>query len=246
MRIPRIYLPIPLNPGGSVELDPESAHHVRSVLRLNQGNSLQLFNGRGFQYLAILTEFTRKSVRLEIGEASFCPTESPLPIHFGLAISRGERMDFAIRKSVELGVGTISPLLTERSVVRLEEHRCVQKQLHWQRIATNASEQSGRVRVPEIRRPHPLICWLQECEDLKIFLDPSSARSLNTLESMPRSVYLLSGPEGGFSAHERELAVDAGFIGVNLGPRILRTETVALAGITLIQARWGDMDSGGG
>ncbi|MGH8549572.1 MAG: 16S rRNA (uracil(1498)-N(3))-methyltransferase [Methylococcales bacterium] len=241
MRIPRIYLPITLNPATPIELDEHSAHHVRSVLRLQKGDSLQLFNGRGSEFSAVLTLVSKKSVTLEVGEARPCNTESSLSIHFGLAVSRAERMDFAIQKSVELGVGSITPLLTERCVVRLDEHRSGQKQSHWQRIATNASEQSGRARVPEIRQPVPLNSWLQDCQDLKIFLDPSSTRSLQTLESVPRSIYLLCGPEGGFTARERELAVNRGFIGVCLGPRILRTETAALAGITLIQALWGDL-----
>lgn len=241
MRIPRIYLPITLYPATSVELDADSAHHVRSVLRLGKGDALHLFNGQGSQFSAVLTLVSKKSVILEIGHASPCDTEPPLAIHFGLGISRSERMDFAIQKSVELGVGSITPLLTERSVVKLDEHRSAQKRSHWQRIATHASEQSGRARVPEVRKPEQLDSWLSGAQDLKIFLDPLAARSLNSLESAPRSVYLLSGPEGGFTTRERQLAVDAGFIGVRLGPRILRTETAALAGIALIQALWGDL-----
>lgn len=242
MRVPRIYLPITLIPDTHVELDENSAHHVRNVLRLKEGNSLRIFNGRGGEYAAILTLVSKKSVTLAVGGESHSNTESPLPIHFGLAISRGERMDFAIQKSVELGVSTICPILTERCVVKMDEHRSIQKQLHWQRIATNASEQSGRVRVPEIRQPVSLNSWLEYARDLKIFLDPSAAQSLNRLAA-PRCVYLLSGPEGGFTGHERDLAISVGFIAVNLGPRILRTETAALAGITLIQALWGDLCS---
>ncbi len=202
---------------------------------------MQLFDGRGAEYSAVLTLVSKSSVSVLVGEASPCNTESPLAIHFGLAISRGERMDFAIQKSVELGVASITPVLTERCVVRLDPHRSKQKHSHWQRIATNASEQSGRARVPEIREPAALTSWLTNCQDLKIYLDPSSSRTLHSLESAPRGVTLLSGPEGGFTERERELAVNAGFIGVRLGPRILRTETAALAGITLIQALWGDL-----
>ena len=241
VRIPRIYLPVTLTPGTSVELDEDSAHHVRSVLRLKKGSSLQLFNGRGSEYVGVLALLSKKSVILEVGAERPCNTESPLAIHFGLAISRGERMDFAIQKSVELGVSTITPLFTERSVVRLDEHRSLQKRAHWQRIATNASEQSGRAIVPEISKPDTFGSWLERCEGSKVFLDPAATQSLKDLSAAPSSVCLLSGPEGGFSPRERSLALDAGFQGVSLGPRILRTETAALAGITLIQAIWGDI-----
>jgi 16S rRNA (uracil1498-N3)-methyltransferase len=240
VRVPRIYVPIALNPDAHVELDENSAHHVRDVLRLRKGNPLQIFNGEGNEYAAVLTLVSKKSVVLVVGSESHRNTESRLPIYFGLAISRGERMDFAIQKSVELGVSVICPLLTERCVVKLDGHRSAQKQLHWQRIATNASEQSGRVRVPEIQRPVSLSSWLEDASGLKIFLDPSSRQSLAML-SEPQCVYLLSGPEGGFTGHERDRAISAGFIAVNIGPRILRTETAALAGITLIQALWGDL-----
>ncbi|MGR9107993.1 MAG: 16S rRNA (uracil(1498)-N(3))-methyltransferase [Gammaproteobacteria bacterium] len=243
MRVPRVYLPVTLRPGISVELDADNSHHVRSVLRLKQGESLRLFNGSDSEYHAVLTGLGKKSVTLEVGQADPCNTESPLPIHFGLAISRGERMDFAIQKSVELGVSSITPLFTERCVVKLDPERAGHKQAHWQRIAVNASEQSGRARVPAIGKPGSYDSWLKSCRDLKIFLDPFATRSLDDLGETPRSVYLVSGPEGGFTPGERELAIQAGFLGIRLGSRILRAETAALVGIALIQARWGDLGS---
>ena len=240
MRIPRIYLPIPLNSDHSVELDEKSAHHIRSVLRLKAGNSVILFNGQGFEFTALLTVVSKSLVRLEIEEKRACDTESPLSVHFGLVISRGERMEFAIQKAVELGVHRINPLLSERCVVKLDSQKAAQKQSHWQRIATHASEQSGRACVPEVCAPTPLYRWLKDCRDLRILLDPRSTQSLSCLKTS-KTIYLLSGPEGGFSEPERQLAIENGFIGVNLGPRILRTETAPLTAIALIQGLWGDL-----
>lgn len=241
MRIPRVYLPIDLNPGAHIELDEGSAHHVRSVLRLKKGNSLKLFNGRACEYGALLKLVSKKSVVLEVGGVTPCDTESRLLIHLGLGISRGERMDFAIQKSVELGIDSIRPLFTERCVVKLDAERLLSKQSHWQRIARNASEQSGRSRVPEVMAPGPMVSWLDHGDGLKIFLDPLANQTVNTLGSVPKNVHLLSGPEGGFSVDERAVIISAGFTGIRLGPRILRTETAVLTGIALIQARWGDL-----
>ncbi|MCS5565576.1 MAG: 16S rRNA (uracil(1498)-N(3))-methyltransferase [Methylococcales bacterium] len=242
MRIPRIYLPVALSLGAHVELDDVSAHHVRSVLRLKKGHSLSLFDGEGFEYGAVLVLVSKKSVTLEVESAGPCDTESRLVIYLGLGISRGERMDFAIQKSVELGVAGVSPLFTERTVVKVDTTvRALQKQSHWQKVAQHASEQSGRAKVPEVNPPQPLLSWLKQCSGLKLFLDPLSTRSLGDLDTVPDCVSLLSGPEGGFSPLEREQAFDAGFTGICLGPRILRTETAVLAGVALLQATWGDL-----
>ena len=240
MRIPRIYLPIPLNPESTVELDEQSAHHVRTVLRLKPGDSVVLFNGQGFEYSAVLTSISKSLVALEVGEIRECATESPLSIHFGLAISRGERMDYAIQKAVELGVSRIYPLLMDRCVVRVDPRKADQKQSHWQRVAIHASEQSGRARVPEISLPSTLPNWLGESQDLKILLDPMASVSIPSLAAS-KTIYLLSGPEGGLSDMERDLALESGFIGVKMGPRILRTETAPLTAIALIQGFWGDL-----
>lgn len=243
MRIPRVYLPSDLTPGTYVELDSISAHHVRNVLRLKQGDTLKLFNGQACEYGAVLKLVSKKSVALEVGDSLPCDTESGLDIHLGLGISRGERMDFAIQKAVELGVTRISPLFTDRCVVKLDQKRSPLKQRHWQSIARNAAEQSGRTRVPDVENPRKMTYWLEECQGLKILLDPFADQSLSTLSPPSRNVHLLSGPEGGFSGQEREIAIQAGFMGIRLGPRILRAETAVLTGISLIQARWGDLNS---
>ncbi|RUM51624.1 MAG: 16S rRNA (uracil(1498)-N(3))-methyltransferase [Methylococcus sp.] len=240
MRIPRIYLPVTFSLGAHVELDEASAHHVRSVLRLKKGHSLSLFDGQGFEYDSVLVQVSKKSVILVAESAGRCDTESRLVIYLGLGISRGERMDFAIQKSVELGVAGVSPLFTERTVVKLDANRALQKQSHWQKVAQHASEQSGRARVPEVNPPQPFLSWLKECSGLKLFLDPHSTLSLGDSDTVPDCVSLLSGPEGGFSPLEREQVLDAGFTGIRLGPRILRTETAVLAGVALLQAAWGD------
>jgi 16S rRNA (uracil1498-N3)-methyltransferase len=224
-----------------VELDEVSAHHVRSILRLKKGHSLSLFDGQGFEYDSVLVQVSKKSVTLVVESAGRCDTESRLVIYLGLGISRGERMDFSIQKSVELGVAGVSPLFTERTVVKLDADRTLQKQSHWQKVAQHASEQSGRTRVPEVNPPQPFLSWLKECSGLKLFLDHLSTLSFGDLDTVPDCVSLLFGPEGGFSALEREQALDAGFTGIRLGPRILRTETAVLAGVALLQAAWGNL-----
>jgi 16S rRNA (uracil1498-N3)-methyltransferase len=164
-------------------------------------------------------------------------------IHLGLGISRGERMDLAIQKAVELGVAAITPLTTARSVVRLDSARRLARWEHWQRVAQSASEQCNRNIVPGIGAPCSLDEWLGESRDLKVLLDPSGVHSLNELATPSRDVALLSGPEGGFSEDERARALNAGFLAIRLGPRILRTETAAIAALAGMQVLWGDLST---
>lgn len=240
MRVSRLYLPVLLNVGQQLTLDDDSAHYLRTVLRLKQDAEIVLFNGKGGEYLAGLAEVSRKSVRVNIREWLERNVESSLTVVLGLGISRGDRMDWAIQKSVELGVNTIAPLITSRCNVQVKGEKEAQKLGHWQKIAQHASEQSGRTEVPPLNPIAELGEWALTQQGLKIFLDPYSELTLKQLQPEQNRVTLLSGPEGGFTEAERELAKAGGFIPVSLGKRILRTETAALAALSAVQMLWGD------
>jgi 16S rRNA (uracil1498-N3)-methyltransferase len=240
MRLSRLYSPVALHVGQALVLDEESAHYLRTVLRLKSGSRLVLFNGQGGEYSATLSEVTRKTVVVSIEQRHERTVESPLNVLFGLGISRGERMDFAVQKAVELGVTAITPLNTARCNVVLKAEKGDSKRQHWQKIAQHASEQSGRTIVPPLHEIIELEQWVTVQTGLKIFLDPYAKSTLNQLQPAQNTVTLLSGPEGGFTDSEREIAKAAGFIPVSLGQRILRAETAALAALSCVQLLWGD------
>ena len=241
MRISRFYLPQTLSPGATVRLEEDSAHYLRNVLRLKKDAELVVFNGEGGEYPARLVEVHKEAVRVSLGEFDPREAESPLDTHLGLGVSRGERMDLAIQKAVELGAAAITPLFTERCVVRLDEARKSQRLAHWRKVAQSACEQCGRNRVAEIFEPAGLEDWAGRQSGLRLFLDPQGGASLRALPKPQQTVSLLSGPEGGFAEHERKTALAAGFIALRLGPRVLRSETAALAALAAMQAVWGDV-----
>jgi 16S rRNA (uracil1498-N3)-methyltransferase len=241
MRRSRLYVPQPLHAGALIQLDDESAHYLRTVMRLKRGDELVVFDGAGGEFPAVLTEAHRDGVRAQLGERMRRDAESALTTRLGLGISRGERMDWAIQKAVELGVSAITPLLTEHCVVHLDQTRTAQRRRHWQRIAQSACEQCGRNRLPEIHEPTTLATWVGCRQGLGLFLHPHGGSSLHELTPPAGPICLLSGPEGGFSEGERLLALEAGFVPLRLGPRILRTETAALAALAAIQTLWGDL-----
>lgn len=240
MRVSRLYVDTPLNTGGRLALDEDAAHYVRSVLRLKQDQEIVLFNGRGGEYLGRFSEVSRKSVRLAIESFSPRDVESPLQITLGMGISRGDRMDWAVQKAVELGVAQLTPLLTERCVTKLNDDKRQQRLQHWQHIVQHAAEQSGRTRLPNLGEIAGLPDWVSRQQGLRVFLDPHAEQTLADLTPPDQHVTLLSGPEGGFSDQERQFAKAAGFVPVRLGARILRTETAVLAALTAVQTLWGD------
>ena len=241
MRVSRLFVPQPLTEGAQVRLDEESGHYLKTVLRLKRGFELTIFNGDGGEFSATVVRAGREEVLVAVGERRFRDAESPLVTRLGLGISRGERMDLAIQKAVELGVGRITPLFTEHSVVRLDEARRGQRHGHWRRVANSACEQCGRTRLPEVDPPVALETWIRDQDGLKLFFDPQGAVGLKELPPPAGPVCLLSGPEGGFAPSERALAQQAGFLAVRLGPRILRTETAVLAALSAVQVLWGDL-----
>ncbi|WP_047608304.1 16S rRNA (uracil(1498)-N(3))-methyltransferase [Rahnella aquatilis] len=242
MRIPRIYHPEPLTARSEITLSEDAANHVGRVLRMQPGQTIQLFDGSNQVFDASITQVDKKSVRVSLNEGVLADNESPLNLHLGQVISRGEKMEFTIQKSIELGVNTITPLFSERCGVKLDGERLEKKLQQWQKIAIAACEQCGRNRIPDIRPAMPLEAWCAEQDDsLKLNLHPRASHSINTLPLPVSHVRLLIGPEGGLSADEIAMTSGYGFTDILLGPRVLRTETTALTAITALQVRFGDL-----
>lgn len=241
MRISRLYAAQPLTPGQIIELDEDNAHYVRTVLRLKADDAITLFNGDGSEFPAVLGEVSRKHVRVSVKSKLVRTVESPLRIILGLGVARGDRMDLSVQKAVELGVNTLTPLVTERCVVQFTPEKKQQRSLHWRKIIQHAVEQSGRTIMPELTETETMQNWVaQQQTGLKLFLDPYADKCLNELQPPDNTVVLLTGPEGGFTCQEREIAKVAGFVPVRLGSRILRTETASIAALAAVQMLWGD------
>ncbi|MFV8818824.1 16S rRNA (uracil(1498)-N(3))-methyltransferase [Haliea sp. E17] len=240
MRIPRIHTEQALQPHALVELEAGASRHLASALRMQAGDALVLFDGRGGEYAASIAQVEKRAVSVQIGEYRAVDNESPLAIHLGIGLSRGERMDLVVQKATELGVAAITPLFTERSEVKLKGERAARKLGHWRQIAISACEQCGRNTLPQVHAPLAFGDWLAGSDSqLKLVLH-HRAEPL-ALDSAPRSASLLIGPEGGLSGAEIQAAEAAGFHSLALGPRVLRTETAPLAAIAVLQARWGDI-----
>ncbi len=243
MSNPRIYQNTPFTLNKTVALNGEAFGHLVRVLRLKEGDELTIFNGlEHYQYKAKLINVTKKQADIEILHRDNVNNESPLNIHLGQGISRGDRMDFTLQKSVELGVNTITPLFTERCGIKLIGERLAKKHQQWQKIVNSACEQSGRCIIPKVVQPMYLNDWLeQETSALKINLHPKAQHSIISLPIKNQRVRLLIGPEGGLSENEIIQARKENFQEVLLGPRILRTETAALTAITALQCKYGDL-----
>lgn len=240
MRISRIYLPQPLTVGQQIQLSPEAARHLVTVLRAKVGTELILFNGEGGEYRATLTEANNKKAFVSIDSFEDVNRESPLNIHLGIGLSRGDRFDLVIQKATELGVTEITPLYTERTEVKLKGDRADKKLRHWQQIAISACEQCQRNIVPTVNQPVALNDWLNTDADQKFVLHHRSDKALRDYTNTPKTAALLIGPEGGLSEAEIATAEQNGFDHLTLGPRVLRTETAPLTAITLLQFQWGD------
>ncbi|AUI86998.1 16S rRNA (uracil(1498)-N(3))-methyltransferase [Vibrio azureus] len=242
MRIPRIYHPETIQQLGALALSEDAAGHIGRVLRMKEGQAVLLFDGSGAEFPAVISQVTKKSVMVELSERVEHNIESPLDLHLGQVVSRGDKMEFTIQKSVELGVNSITPLISERCGVKLDQKRFEKKLAQWQKIAISACEQCGRNRIPEIRPVMTLEQWCQESFDgLRLNLHPRAKYSINTLPTPIEKVRLLIGPEGGLSSGEIEMTREHQFEETLLGPRVLRTETAALTAITALQVRFGDL-----
>lgn len=242
MRIPRIYHPDLILLDQPFALSQDATNHLANVLRLKAEHPIVLFNGDGNEYSATLIEVNKRKVLASAHAKLSLSVESPLSIHLGQGVSKGDRMDFALQKSAELGVSEITPLLTERCAVKLDAQRWQKKHQQWQKLIISACEQCGRNSLPELHPPIPLANWLaQGGEQLRLTLDPQATKSIKHLSPPGKGVKLLIGPEGGLSDQELYQSQQSGFSGMSLGPRILRTETAALASISLLQGLFGDL-----
>lgn len=243
MRLMRVHVPGPLSPHGRCAIQGEAAGHIARVLRLGVGAELAVFDGVGGEYAGRIEAVRKGEVLVALGERHERRSESPLRLTLAQAVSRGERMDWVVQKAVELGVSGIVPVLSERSVVRLDEAQARNKQRHWQRIAVAACEQSGRSHVPEVGKPLALRAWLAALPagGVRVLLSPQSAAGLAALPSSAAEVLVLIGPEGGLAEAEVRAATASGFESVRLGPRVLRTETAAVVALALLQQRFGDL-----
>jgi 16S rRNA (uracil1498-N3)-methyltransferase len=242
MSSPRFFCDAKLGPGALLQLPENASRHASRVLRLKAGDQVTLFNGDGLNYTAELLRVEREGVSVKIIELVNVERESPLQVTLAQAISSGDRMDFTLQKSVELGVAAIQPLAAERSVVKLSGERTQKRREHWQNVVISACEQCGRATIPEVLPSLPLLDWLgkQQQFSLKIMLSPTAEQTLHDLKKPSGDICLLIGCEGGFSPAEEQAATSCGFRGIRLGTRVLRTETAGLAALAAMQTLWGD------
>jgi 16S rRNA (uracil1498-N3)-methyltransferase len=238
----RIHVTGGLQAGRDHALPERQAHHVTRVLRLASGDALTLFNGDGVEYDAVVARASRDGVMVKITGTRPGLPEPALDITLGQALSSGERMDYTVQKAVELGVGAVHPLSTRRSVVRLDADRAEKRVQHWQSVVIAACEQCGRSRVPAVGAVTVLDAWLAQGGGAatRLLLSPRSEKRLRDLPRPDGPIVLLAGPEGGLTRDEEDLARRFGYESVRLGPRVLRTETAAVAALAAMQALWGD------
>ncbi len=242
MRLTRIYTPQPLAAGMRVLLDARAAHHVTRVLRLRVGSALRLFNGDGREYGARILGSGKRDVEVETLEASTADPETGLRFTLIQGVAKGDRMDYALQKAVELGAHRIIPAMTKHSAVKLDGDRLARRMDHWRGIVIGASEQSGRRRLPELEPAAELNAIVTRLPEnaLKLVLDPHARLALPALKRPEAEVVILTGPEGGLGDAELDLVEEHGFRPVRLGPRILRTETAPVAALAALQTLWGD------
>ena len=242
MRLTRVHVPVALAPEARHVIEGAAAAHIVRVLRLRIGDSLTVFDGGGGEYPARIADFGKGTVVIQAGAHQPSERESPLGVTLVQGISRGERMDWVMQKATELGVCRIVPLITERTVVRLDEHQIENRLRHWRAIVVSACEQCGRNRVPEVTGPTTLERYLAApSSERRLLLSPSGTLRVQELDRGLAALALLVGPEGGLSEAEQQRAHAAGFAALRLGPRVLRTETAAIAALTALQVQLGDL-----
>tara|TARA_Y100001968_G_scaffold300163_2_gene311342 strand:+ start:419 stop:1165 length:747 start_codon:yes stop_codon:yes gene_type:complete len=238
----RIYQPGFYEPHHLVLLDEAAAHHVAVVLRLKVGAKLTLFDGQQHEYQALIKQIHKKQVWVQIVHQQWMTRESPYQLHLWQSLAKNERMEWLIQKAVELGVMSITPVLTEHYAQKMDKTRLDKKCQQWRAIVVSACEQCGRTIIPEVK---PVITFKALLADapkgLNIALLPQAKTSLLDLPRHYDSTHVLIGPEGGFSQVEQLSLHEAGFLAVQLGPRILRTETAAIAALSVLQAQYGDL-----
>jgi 16S rRNA (uracil1498-N3)-methyltransferase len=243
VRLTRVYVEAALASGEECLVAGSAANHMVRVLRLGVDAAVTLFDGTGGEYAARIRSVRKDAVLVEVGAHAATERESPLDVTLAQGISRGERMDWVIQKATELGVRRIIPLTTSRSVVRLDGRQAEKKSLHWRGISIAACEQCGRNRLPELTPPlelHEFLASRAPEDALRLLLSPAGELRIGAIKS-PEKIILLIGPEGGLAPEEGSAALAQGYVGVRLGPRILRTETAAIAALAALQQAFGDL-----
>ena len=243
MRIPRVHVAQPLHAGREVLLPEQAGEHIARVLRLERGHPLVLFNGDGREFDATLSSLAKRAVTATVAAARDVDRESPLALTLAQGIARGEKMDWILQKATELGVASVHPVQSDRSEVKLEGERAGKRLAHWRSVVVSGCEQSGRARVPEVSAAQPLEALLKGPlpSARRFLLDPEAGDSIATMAALEGDCVLAVGPEGGWSPRDRLALQAAGFSGLRLGPRVLRTETAGIAAIAALQARFGDL-----
>lgn len=243
MRIPRIYVDLPLAEHTEFDLPDAAFQHVCKVLRFKKNYALTVFNGQGGEYSATLSQVEKRHAKIKTEAFRPLNNESPIKVCIGQVLSRGERMDYAIQKAVEAGVNEIQPLFSERCEVKLNSERLEKRLQHWQQVAISAAEQSGRGIISTILPPISLNDWVaNNAATLKITLHPHAAQPFSTLpQPAEEDIAVLIGPEGGLTDNEVQFSIEQGFHTVVIGPRIVRTETAPIMILTAINLLWGDI-----
>jgi 16S rRNA (uracil1498-N3)-methyltransferase len=245
MRLTRVFVTAALEPGAVVELPPETALHLAKVLRARSGDEITLFSGDGLEYAGEIVSVRGSKVTAAVGQGTAVDRESPFAVTLVQCLPRGDRMDLIVQKSTELGVSRIVPVFSRRSVVRLDGPQADAKTIHWRAVAVNACEQSGRNRLPRIDRPVALLDYLGGAPPAagRLVLEPGPGGAAVPAD-IRAAAEIAIGPEGGFETAELDTLQTAGFVRVSLGPRILRAETAAIAALTWLQTRFGDLSAG--
>jgi len=242
MRIPRIFTTQNLTVNSCLDLEEAPSHHLSKVLRMQTGRELILFNGLGGDYCATISAISKKTVSVQVSAYNPENRQSPLTLELAIGISRGDRMDWVLQKATELGVTKITPLITERTEVKLDGERAGKKTEHWQQTIISACEQSQRNLLPQLMQPVSLSEWIVKCDaELKFVLHHRDNQGLPDDTKTVANVALLIGPEGGLSENEINQALAQQFSPLTLGPRVLRTETAPVAAISIVQYLWGDL-----
>ncbi|GLQ94741.1 16S rRNA (uracil(1498)-N(3))-methyltransferase [Dyella acidisoli] len=244
MRTIRIHVDQPLTPAATLSLPVQAAEHVARVLRMNAGDALTVFNGDGYDYVTTIVSVGKRDVVVHIDGCEEVANESPLQLTLAQGVARGEKMDLIVQKATELGVARIVPLFTERSEVKLDPARAEKRLQHWRAVAASACEQSGRVRLPEVMPAQPLQTWLEGLANdgaQRLALLPEGTQRAREVRFSESGGLLVVGPEGGLGERDVAALREAGFRGLQLGPRILRTETAGLAALAALQALHGDL-----
>lgn len=242
MRTIRVFVEHELIEKEIYELDTANSHHLLQVLKCKEGQQIVLFNGNEFDYLATIKKAYKK-MQVSIENKQINLANPKLNIHLGQAIAKGQNMDYAIQKAVELGVSQLTPLITKRTIVKINKQQIEKKVQHWEKVAISACCQSGRSILPIINSPLKLGDWLQQDQSqIKLFPHPQEKQQLSTLNLQgTQNISITVGPEGGFSEEELCLAEKNDFKKINLGPRVLRSETAGLAVIAGLQVLIGDV-----